>query len=110
MFGNRLSNSVNKLMINEVRIERVSDIEFFGVILDRKFSWKTHKTYIKRKISTSFAILYKVKDFLNEKSLYNLYCSLVVPYISNCVEVWGNTYKTNTNLIFMLQKRAIRIV
>jgi len=26
------------------------------------------------------------------------------------VEVWGNTYKTNTHPIFILQKRAIRII
>ena len=34
---------------------------------------------------------------------------LIVPCIT-CVEVWGNTYKTNTNSIFMLQKQAIKIV
>ena len=27
-----------------------------------------------------------------------------------CVEIWGNTYKTNIHPIFILQKRAIRII
>ncbi len=27
-----------------------------------------------------------------------------------CVEIWGNAYKTNTEPIFRLQKRAIRII
>ncbi len=27
-----------------------------------------------------------------------------------CVEVWGNTHKSNTDPIFILQKRAIRII
>jgi hypothetical protein len=27
-----------------------------------------------------------------------------------CVEIWGNTYKTVTNPIFILQKRAIGII
>ena len=39
-----------------------------------------------------------------------LYCSFILPYITYCMEVWGNTYKTNTESIFILQKRAIRIV
>ena len=39
-----------------------------------------------------------------------LYCSCILPYISYCVEVWGNTYKTSTTPVFLLQKRAIRIV
>lgn len=97
-------------MINDVEIERVSEIKFLGVIIDNKLCWKPHITYIKAKMSKSIAILYKVKDLLNQKSLYTLYCSVVVPYITYCVEVWGNTYKTNTNPIVMLQKRAIRIV
>ena len=39
-----------------------------------------------------------------------LYCSLVVPYMSYCVEVWGNTFKTHLKPIFILQKRIIRII
>ena len=52
----------------------------------------------------------KTKNILNTKSLYLLYCSLVLPHISYCVEVWGNNYKTVINPIFLLQKKAIRIV
>ena len=61
-------------------------------------------------MSKSLAVLYKVKDFVNQSSLYTLYCSFILPYINYCVEVWGNTYKTNTDPIFILQKKAIRIV
>ena len=39
-----------------------------------------------------------------------MYCSFILPYITYSIEVWGNTYKTNTNPIFILQKRAIRII
>ncbi len=97
-------------MKNNVVIERVSKIKFLGIIIDNKLCWKPHINYIKTKISKSIAVLYKVKDFLNQASLYTLYCSFILPYISYCVEVWGNTYKTNTKPIFILQKRAIRIV
>ena len=92
-------------MINEVEVERVSAITFLRVIRDNNLNWKPHISYTKNKISKSIAILYKVKDFLNEKSLYTLYCSLVLPYITYCVEVWGNTYKTNTNQILCFKKK-----
>ncbi len=39
-----------------------------------------------------------------------MYCALIVPYITYCVEVWGHTYKTNLNSIYRLQKKAVRIV
>ena len=39
-----------------------------------------------------------------------MYCSLILPYLTYCVEVWGNTYKTILQPIFILQKKAIRII
>ncbi len=42
--------------------------------------------------------------------IYILYRALIRPYITYCVEVWGHTYKTNLNSIYMLQKKAIMIV
>lgn len=39
-----------------------------------------------------------------------LYCALILPYFSNCVEIWGNTYITNIKPLYILQKRAVRII
>ena len=36
--------------------------------------------------------------------MYILYCSLFLPYLTYCAEIWGNTYLTNINGIFFLQK------
>lgn len=47
---------------------------------------------------------------LDYKALRTLYCALVLPYISYCVEVWGNTYQSNTKSLFLLQKRVILII
>ena len=50
------------------------------------------------------------RSILNQQSLLILYYSFVLPYLSYCVEVWGNTYKTNLLPLYILQKRAIRTV
>ncbi len=47
---------------------------------------------------------------LNKDSLVMLYDSLFVPYLSYCSEIWGNTYKTNINCVYVLQKKVLRIV
>uniref|UniRef100_A0A0E9TS32 Uncharacterized protein n=1 Tax=Anguilla anguilla TaxID=7936 RepID=A0A0E9TS32_ANGAN len=60
-------------------------------------------------MSKTIAILYKTKDILNQKSLYILYCSPIVPYITYCVEVWGNTYKTSTYPIFHPTEESYKI-
>ena len=39
-----------------------------------------------------------------------LYCSLFLPYINYCSEIWGNTYATNVECITVLQKRVVRLI
>ena len=39
-----------------------------------------------------------------------LYSTLVLQYLSYCVEVWGNTYDSRLNKLVKLQKRAMRII
>lgn len=110
VFGNRAIDVHRNVIINDTEIERVNEITFLGVLLQNKLSWKPHINHIKAKLCKSLAIISKVKELLNEKNVYILYCSLVLPYMTYGLEVWGNTYKTNLNPITIIQKRAIRIV
>ena len=53
-------------------------------------------------------IIFRTKRVLHYDSLYTLYCSLFLPYINYCSEIWGNTYKTRLNYIILIQKKVIR--
>ncbi len=55
-------------------------------------------------------MLYRAKKFFSSDLLYLIYCTLILPYLSYCCEVWGNNYKTRLQCINVLQKRAIRII
>lgn len=99
-----------ELKIEDVVLERVYDYKFLGVILDQKLSWKPHIAHVQSKMSKTIAIMYKIKHFLSKPTLFILYCSLLLPYMTYCIEIWGHTYKTYTQPVFILQKRAIRIV
>ena len=44
-----------------------------------------------------------------KKTLLMLYNTLILPHISYCNIVWGNSGKTKVNPILLLQKKAIRI-
>jgi hypothetical protein len=39
-----------------------------------------------------------------------LYCSLILPYLNYCNEIWANTYPTRLNKLVILQKKAIRCI
>ena len=39
-----------------------------------------------------------------------IYNSLILPYITYCIDIWGNTYKSRIRDLILLQKRAVRII
>ena len=51
-----------------------------------------------------------MSNLLETHALFTLYNSFCVPYLSYCCVVWGNTYKTRLNPLFVLQKKAIHTV
>lgn len=98
------------ISIDGVNVERVHVTKFLGVLVDDKLSWHNQISSVSRNVSKNISILYKVKYILNSDSLFTLYCSLILPYLSYACEIWGNTFDSSINKLILLQKRAIRIV
>ena len=94
----------------DTNIERVKEVVFLGVILDEHLSWKSHIAHLSSKVSRSIGIIYRSSFCLHKSALCMLYFSLIYPYLYYCISVWGSTYPTNLNRIFVLQKRAIRTI
>ena len=99
------SANCNDLVIDNASITRVYSAKYLGIIIDVKFNWIEHITYIKNKISKAIGIMYKARQYLNNSSLVNLYYSYVYPYLTYCIEVWGCAYPTHLQFLFLLQKK-----
>ena len=110
VFGNRKINTEIQLIIDNNIIERVYENKFLGVIVDHKLCWKPHIEYVRAKMAKSIFVISRAREILNPKSMHTLYCTLILPYMYYCSEVWGNTYKTTLNTLVTLQKRAIRLI
>ena len=96
-----------QIKIDGVEIERVHEIKCLGVIIDDTISWKLHIKHVQSKLSRSISILNKVKQVFDQKSLCILYCSLVLPYLTYCADIWGNNYKSSIHSVSILPKKAI---
>ncbi|XP_024116978.1 uncharacterized protein LOC112138628 [Oryzias melastigma] len=109
-FGNYKANTELSIKVNNDLIESVTEMKFLGIVIDKKLSWKPHIRHIQTKVSKSISIINKSKYILEYNCRYLLYCSLILPYFTYCIEVWGNNYKSSLHPLFLLQKRAIRII
>ena len=98
------------IKINNENIERVYSTKFLGVIIDSKLTWKDHIHKLKTRLSKCISILYKCNSVIEISTLRTLYCSLFLPHINYCCEIWGLATDSLLKSIIMLQKRAIRII
>ena len=111
LFSNKFIDKANlDIRINGNAINRVFETKFLGVIIDSKLNWKQHIAYVKTKLNKCIGVIYKASYVLDTNALRLIYCSLYLPYLSYCCEVWGTSYKTATENIVISQKKVVRII
>ena len=81
-----------------------------GIFIDSNLSWKCYVDYISRKVKRSIGLLSKLRCYVSRDTLINFYYSLIYPFLIYGIIVWGNTYTTSLNPLYILQKKAVRII
>ena len=67
-------------------------------------------TFISSEISKSLGILSRLRHFVPQAELLNIYRSLIQPYLSYGVAVWGQSARSSLENVLILQKRALRLI
>ena len=98
------------LSINNQMLTQETSSRYLGVYIDYNANWKTHISYISKKVKRSIGILSKLRYFISTKILLSLYYALVEPFLNYCIIAWGGTYRTTLQSLFILQKKALRII
>ncbi|KAJ8027459.1 hypothetical protein HOLleu_32608 [Holothuria leucospilota] len=62
------------------------------------------------KVSKGVGILTRLRHLLPKHVLLTLYNTLILPYLSYCNVVWGSTFPTRIQPLFVLQKRCMRLI
>ena len=81
LFGRRrciadnVSITMGKNPISMVKVTKF----LVGVNIDEILTWKDHISVAKSKLSKTIGIMYRASTFLNQSSLFTLYCSLFLP-------------------------------
>ena len=106
----KISDDLPSVYINGHAINRVDTMKFLGVLIDDQLNWNKHIIYIKSKVSKSIGMLNCARRNLNQNTLRKLYFAFVYPYFNYCIDVWGCCGRQQFQSLFILQKRAIRII
>ena len=101
-----ITNTIPKLKINNVDIERVKDFNFLGLTIDEHMTWKAHAQKVACKMSCIIGTMKRLKKSLPTGIMKILYNSLILPHISYGIILWGKQLKR----VNKLQKWALRTV
>ena len=85
------SNSLS-LALNGVKIKRVDQFTFLGLIVDQHLSWKAHMLKILSKIQRNFSVIRKIACFLDKDALMQLFHSLILSHIRYGITVWHHSH------------------
>ena len=98
------------LAIASKTIKQTNCIKYLGIYIDSNLNWKQHTEYIAKKIRRSIGLLSKLRYYVNSLILKNLYYALIYPFFIYGLIVWGNTYEATWKTLYILQKKAVRII
>ena len=87
-------------------IQRTKCAKVLGLYIDEKLKWDEHINIIKKKISKSFLAINKVKYILPKKQLSTVYYSLVFPYLTYGILLWGATCHVHLSKLSLMQKKV----
>jgi hypothetical protein len=104
-----LNDKNNKLLINGEEIVLVSKTKFLGIIIDEHLEWKEHIDLCKRKISSGNYVLKSLKSTLTTSLLTTVYYSMIHPYLSYGLMLWGSACKQHLHKIEVSQKKTFEV-
>ena len=98
------------IVLNRKAIEEKKSVKYLGILIDSNLSFSDHISALNKKISCIVGIMSKIRYFTTDKVLLLIYNSLMLPHLLYGIPIWGNADKTIVNSLFVLQKRAVRIM
>ena len=85
-------------------------IKYLGVLIDFKLTWKTHIQYVVQKLCVAKGVLNKIKCYVPQSVLRNVYFDLAHQYLYYRVTSWENAALIYTHRIQVQLNYIVKII
>jgi hypothetical protein len=115
MIGFQLTKKCDKfsecsIKISDDEIEFDTSAKLLGVFVDQNLKWNHHIDSLCKRLSKTVFALRVLKNIVSFDVLKMVYYAHFQSALSYCIEIWGQCPDYLLNRVFVLQKRAIRII
>ena len=98
------------IQINDHKLNRSKSAKYLGVYIDEDLKWNSHIRQVENTLSRNIGLIRRAKHILDSGHLLLLYNAFVLPFLTYCLQVWGNTYPSKLSRLTILQKKFIRMI
>ena len=99
-----------KIVLNGKKLTHSPVIKYLGVYLDDTLMGTAHCEEIVKKLSRANGIIAKTRHFVPHEHLKNIYYATFSSNLSYAVQVWAQSLQSVQEKIFLLQKKAVRLL
>ena len=111
LITNRNNNHSNSdLNIHNSLIPFSTHCTYLGTIIDTNLNFSSHILAIKAKVSRNTGIFYRIRKSLTLDARLKFYYSLIYPFLSNNIIIWGGAPHTHLNTLIRQQKKILRLI
>ena len=98
------------LKINGKKIYPSKFVKYLGIYLDENLSWKKHINILSKKLTTANGAISKLRHIVPINTLISIYYAIFQSHVFYACQIWGQNLNSITNRIYILQKRAIKLM
>ena len=99
-----------KVMLNQQEIKRSQSVTYLGLCFDEKLIWTEHINKLSLQLAKHGAMLYQIRDFVNQHTLSMLYYAFVCSRVQYGISVWGTATKTKLREIEIRLNNIVRTI
>ena len=98
-----------KIKLTRKRLYPSNSVKYLGVRIDKFLHWHDQVNNIAVKLNRANALLLKIRNYVNMKTLRNIYYAIFDSHLTYSCIVWAQNINT-VNRLIILQKKALRIM
>ena len=99
-----------QVVINDIQIASCSHKKLLGVYLDSTLTFSEHLKHIRQISLMQISTLRKILSYTTVSLRLCYYNAFILPHLTYCSSVWALRSKSQMDTLFLLQKRAVRLV
>ena len=107
---NKKINYDLKVKINGKQLLQSNSVKYLGILLDTHLNWSAHASSLALKLNRAAGMLAKVRHFVTQHTLRNIYFGIFSSLLTYGSQVWGQSINQHILRLTKIQNKAVRII